>query len=641
MLLGILIGYAIKASLSPHATPHSEASVQTGMTKTETWTCSMHPQIRQPNPGQCPLCGMDLVLVATDEGDMTGPRVFTTSEAAKEIMQVQTSEVRRQFVDREVRLVGKVAFDETRLSYITAWVPGRLDRLYVDYTGIQVKKGDHMVDLYSPELLTAQDEVRRAAKTVREMKPTAPDVLKQTAQATLMAAKEKLRLWGLTDDQIRSAERREKATDHITIFAPTGGTVVQRMAQEGMYVETGTRIYAIADLAQVWVLLDAYESDLPWLHYGQPVAFTTESYPGEAFEGKISFIDPVLDPKTRTVKVRVNVPNDAGRLKPEMFVHAVVHSQVASGNRVMDPQLAGKWISPMHPEIIKDAPGTCDICGMDLVTAEDLGYVPATADENDMPLVIPVSAPLVTGRRAVVYVEVPGTDKPTYEGREVVLGPRAGDFFIVDSGLAEGERVVTNGSFKIDSALQIQAKPSMMTTTDDVVGGAPEAPAAFQAQLIRVYEAYLQLQDALADDYYEQAKRTAGDTATQLAAVDMALLHGKAHVQWMQAAADLRKAVESMQAAEDIDGIRAHLALLSDTLWTAINHVGIPGEIAVFQAHCPMAFQNQGANWLQSERPIRNPYYGASMLTCGSIVAEMNAEPEQPPTPVNNSSHQH
>ncbi|GAF96407.1 unnamed protein product, partial [marine sediment metagenome] len=226
-------------------------------------------------------------------------------------------------------------------------------------------------------------------------------------------------------------------------------------------VETGTKIYTIADLSQVWVQLDAYESDLAWLRYGQQVEFTTETYPGEIFKGRITFINPVLDEDTRTVKVRVNVPNPDQKLKPGMFVRAQVRSQLAAGGQVFDASLIGKWISPMHPEIVKDGPGKCDICGMDLVPAEELGYpIPKRAPEA--PLVIPSTAPLITGKRAVVYVRLPDREEPTFEGREVLLGQRAGDHYIVRHGLKEGELVVTAGNFKIDSALEIKARPSMM-----------------------------------------------------------------------------------------------------------------------------------------------------------------------------------
>jgi membrane fusion protein, copper/silver efflux system len=606
----------------------------------QVWTCSMHPEIQLPKPGSCPKCGMDLIPLVADDGG-GGARTFTTSEAARELMKIQTVEVTRRFVEKEVRMVGKVDFDETRLAYITSWVPGRLDRLYVDYTGIEVREGDHMVYLYSPELLTAQDELRRAAVAVSTMRDNAPEVLKKTIQSTLRATREKLRRWGLTDSQIKAAERSESPSDHITIYAPAGGTVIHKNGQEGMYVKTGTRIYTIADLSSVWVKLDAYESHLAWIHYGQTISFTTESYPGEVFEGTIAFIDPVLEKKTRTVKVRVNVPNPDRKLKPEMFVRALVRSQVATGGRVMDADLAGKWICPMHPEVVKERAEKCDVCGMNTVKAEELGYIALEQEEEIKPLVIPASAALVTGTRAVVYVEIPNSEKPTFEGREIVLGSRAGDFYIVESGLDAGERVVTNGNFKIDSALQLQAKPSMMTPVEETVeegsGTKVEepiqktfsAPEAFQAQLGHFYAAYLELQEALASDALEEAQKAVATGLAALTAVDMKLLGGEAHMEWMGKERTIKNALESMKKAVDIESVRKELYPLSDALWPAIQAFGIKSDTPVYRAHCPMALED-GAHWLQANEEVRNPYYGASMLGCGSIVAGPEKSDEAP-----------
>jgi len=425
------------------------------------WTCSMHPQIHQPKPGKCPICFMDLIPVTSETGQI-GERQISFSQAALKLMEIQTAPVQRKFVEAQVRMVGKIDYDETRVKYIAAWTPGRIDRLYVDYTGVTVNKGDHMVYLYSPQLLSTQSELIQALKSVENMKAGASELLKRSILATLTAAREKLRLLGLTPDQISDIEKSGQPVDHLTIYAPIGGVVIHKNATEGMYVQTGTKIYTIADLSKLWMKLDAYESDMMWLRYGQEVEFSTEAYPGETFKGRITFIDPILNAKTRTVKLRVNVDNPDGTLKPGMFVHAVVRAKVAGAGRIMDTAMAGKWICPMHPEIVKDSAGVCDICEMPLATAESLGYVTVDAS-GEAPLVIPASAPLITGRRAVVYVQLPDTEKPTYEGREVVLGPRAGDYYIIESGLAEGEIVVTNGNFKIDSALQIQAKPSMMS----------------------------------------------------------------------------------------------------------------------------------------------------------------------------------
>ena len=565
LLVTFGLGFLLAWSLLRSGTPQQPAGHGGLLTKTtadaQTWTCSMHPQTQKPRPGKCPLCGMKLVPVSKTGGG--GMRTVSVSPAARQLMNIQTTPAQRRYVTAEIRLVGKVDYDETRLKQVTAWVPGRLDRLFVDYTGIEVKKGDHMVSIYSEELYSAQKELIVALQYARQRSGQSSRLAGEVD--LLGAAREKLRLLGLTAKQIELIEKQDRPTDHTTIYSPIAGIVIEKSRQEGDRVKVGDRIYTVADINQVWVRLDAYESDLIWLRYGQQVTFTTEAYPGEQFEGRIAFIDPVLNKKTRTVKVRVNVPNRRGKLKPEMFVRGVVRSRVAAGGRVLDPSLAGKWISPMHPEIVKDEPGQCDICGMPLVTAESLGYTTVKAQEQSKSLVIPVSGALVTGKRAIVYVEQPiapavlqdayqsvadavdgaktakierafaafaklvrqpydmphnsyaqqlwarfaarlhgaaaqgrrakdasearaaltgitqtmdelgehfaMSDQPTFAGREIVLGPRAGDYYLVRSGLSEGELVVTNGSFKLDSALQIEAKPSMMTPEGGGGGG--------------------------------------------------------------------------------------------------------------------------------------------------------------------------
>lgn len=447
------------------ARDHAEA----GATK---WTCSMHPQIIKDNPGNCPLCGMKLIPLKMGGAQLTGMRQLVVSPAAQALMNVQVAPVERRFVETEVRMVGKVEYDETRLKHITAWVPGRLDRLFVDYTGVQVNDGDHMVYIYSEQLYSAQQELIEAVRSAKERAGEPRSNFFATGGVDLLeSAREKLRLLGLSPEQIATIEKQTKPEDHTLIHSTMTGIVIEKLKQQGDRVQTGERIYTIADLSQVWVKMDAYESDLQWLRYGQSVSFFTEAYPGKKFQGRIAFIDPVLNEKTRTVKVRVNVPNEAGQLKPEMFVRAVVKANIATGGRVIDANLSGKWVSPMHPEIIKDEPGDCDICGMPLVRAESLGYVAADGAGAAAPLVIPVTAALLTGTRAIVYVELPDTKDPTFEGREIVLGPRAGDYYLVTHGLSEGELVVTAGNFKIDSALQIQAKPSMMTPEGGGGGG--------------------------------------------------------------------------------------------------------------------------------------------------------------------------
>ncbi|MBL7154721.1 MAG: efflux RND transporter periplasmic adaptor subunit [Phycisphaerae bacterium] len=475
LIAAFLAGYLLRSHLqTDHA--HAGPTDANKPTVAQKWYCSMDPQIIRDGPGDCPICGMDLVPMPTDLAVAGAPRQLVVSEAAAALMDIVTTPVERRFVDAEIRMVGKIDYDETRVKHITAWVPGRIDRLYVDFKGTRVSKGDHMVYLYSKELLEDQRALLAAVEASKNIDPNSSSFANTFKFANVEAVRTRLRLRGLTDEQIAEIEKAGKTVDHVTIYAPMGGIVIDKHRTEGSWVDTGALIFTIADLSQVWVKLDAYESDMMWIRYGQLVEFTTEAYPSEVFKGKISFIDPTLDAKTRTVKLRVNVDNSQGKLKPEMFVRATVRAKVAQSGTVMDPEMAGKWICPMHPSVVKSQSGICEKCEMDLVTTESLGYVQVDTP-NEAPLVIPASAPLITGKRAVVYVRLPDAEMPTFEGREIVLGPRAGDYYIVESGLAEGETVVTNGSFKIDSALQIQAKPSMMNsktgeqTTCPIMGG--------------------------------------------------------------------------------------------------------------------------------------------------------------------------
>lgn len=594
--LAFLAGYLLRGGGSGH--DHAEAPAAAAA---EIWTCSMHPQIRQPGPGRCPLCGMDLIPAASPGGASDGPRELTLSPAAQALAEIATAPVERRFVARQVRMVGKIAYDRTRVRDVSVLTEGLVERLFVNYEGVPVRRGEHLADLYSPDVLAAAQEllVARGAGDGSPMQA---------------AARRKLQLLGVGDDAIAEILRTGETPKTFTLHSPLDGVVTELGGNQGRWLMKGESLAEITDTSVVWALLDAYESDIGLLHYGQQVALTVEALPGRAFTGYLTFIPPQMDDMTRTVKIRLNVPNAEGLLRPGMFVRAVLNVTVAGEGAEIAPDLAGKWISPMHPEIVKDGPGACDICGMPLVPAESLGFLRADQAGARPPLVIPATAPLLTGRRAVVYVEQP--DRPgTYEGRDVELGPRAGDVYVVNAGLREGERVVVYGAMKIDSAIQILGKTSMMTEAGEMGDGRsePGGPVAEEdAPVLRaVLAAYLELADALADDALHPAHAAiarlreaagGGDPDTWAALLDDAAR--------LAGAADL---LAIREAFEPLSNRIIHLARAN---------AGVLEE-AAFVVFCPMAFDDRGASWLQRTRDVRNPYFGEEMLTCGVVREEI------------------
>ena len=422
LVIGIGVGRLTQTSPESHnhGAEASASAESADAAEPTIWTCSMHPQIQQPEPGDCPICGMDLIPLENDSGADDGPRTMSMSKSSLALADIQTTAVIKDYPEANIRLVGKLDYDETLEKSLTARFPARIDELFVNYTGIPVAKGDHLAKVYSPDLLAAQRELLTSYRS-------------DPNSSITRAARDKLRLWDLVPEQIDAIIESGEAKDHFILKAPIGGVVVAKHVKEGDYVKTGESLFKIVDLSRLWVYLDACESDLPWLRYGQDVSFSVEAIPGETFHGQVAFIEPEVNRKTRTVPIRVNVPNPESKLKPGMFVRGIVASRLAEDGKVYAPELAGKWISPMHPEVVKDGPGQCDVCGMDLVRAEELGYVDNATETA--PIIVPTSAVLRTGKRAVVYVEKPNTERATFEGREIVLGPRAGDYFLVTAGL--------------------------------------------------------------------------------------------------------------------------------------------------------------------------------------------------------------
>jgi membrane fusion protein, copper/silver efflux system len=363
------------------------------------WTCSMHPEIRMEQPGKCPLCGMDLIPLVQSGKSSIDPDAIQLSKDAAQLANVRTSVVTKQNPVREVHLYGKVQADERLLQSQVAHISGRIEKLDVNYTGESVFKGQVLAQIYSPELITAQQELLEAVKS------------RQTQPAIYEAAQEKLRQWKLTDNQISAIEGSRIVQNTINILSNTSGVVTSRRVNAGDYVSQGTVLFDIADFSKVWIMFDAYESDLNFLSKGEEVSFTFQALPGTNYTGTIVFIDPVIDPVTRVAKVRVESENKSGLLKPEMFADGIVSSAL---------------------------------------------------EKYRNKLVIPRSAVLWTGKRSIVYVKQPGTDEPIFKMREIGLGPMLGESYVVTDGLSEGEEIVTSGTFSVDAAAQLEGKPSMM-----------------------------------------------------------------------------------------------------------------------------------------------------------------------------------
>ncbi|MGH1346839.1 MAG: efflux RND transporter periplasmic adaptor subunit [Nannocystales bacterium] len=566
---GVLVLLSAGAAQTAGVHAHDDASE--GET---TWTCAMDTQVRQPEPGPCPICGMDMIPLSSD-ADKPGERIVL-SQRAQVLSKLTTATVRRQaHATADLRLLGRIEPNEASLKTVTAWIGGRIDNLRVKETGKRVRKGQVIATLYSPEVFAAHQDLLVAKRQVERMRDS-PPTSRWAADAALDASREKLGLLGVPDAEVTRMEGQKKPTRAVAIRSPFSGTVIERIATEGAYITTGASLYRIANLNSLWVQLDAYESDLARLSLGQTVLVSVEAVPDEVFEGTVTFIDPILDPKRRTARVRVQLENRDGRLRPGMFAEATVATKQPEG--------------------------------------------------SPTPLVVPSTAPLFTGRRAVVYVEVDAGDRVAYEARTVRLGPRLGKVYPVVAGLSEGERVVTRGAFALDADLQIRGGASMMTSADDHEVGVWDRIVELSDEqrkgLAPVVSAYLDAQVALADDDLEGAKTSASALIDAVVAVEMSR-PTEAKDAWSENSVALRGHGQHVSKAETLEDARAGFEPLSEAVIRLLGRFGNPLEAAVRLAHCPMASRNEGALWLQQGAVVDNPYFGASMLDCGEIRKEV------------------
>lgn len=551
----------------------------------QMWTCSMHPQIMQPEPGDCPICGMDLIPAESGADGLNANEIKMTDNAMA-LANIQTSLVGQgQMGNNSLKLSGKIKANEESNAVQVTYFGGRIEKLYVNSTGERVGTGQRLATIYSPELVAAQQELLTASS----LKESQPELYK--------AVRNKLKLWKLSEKQINAIENSGKVQENFPVYATVSGTVTQKMVEEGDYLKQGQPLYKIANLNTVWAEFDAYENQIASLKEGQTIKVTTNAYRNEVFDAKVSFIDPLLNSATRTVVVRAVLQNKKDLFKPGMFVEGKIEgAQTSTENTVSIPSTAVMW----------------------------------------------------TGERSVVYVKT-DPNKAVFEMKEVLLGNATGDSYTVLEGLKNGDEVVTNGTFTVDAAAQLQGKKSMMnqeggktmTGHEGHLGMQEDSSGEnmdvtdhsqmkerikvsnkFQIQLEQVFDDYILLKDALVNTDTKGAQQAGEQINQSLKKVDMKLLSDeKAHNHWMTIQKELKSSADAIENSSDIAAQRGHFKHLSAHMISGVQLFGVNQNVYI--QFCPMADNNKGAYWISLEEEVRNPYYGEAMLTCGEVKATL------------------
>lgn len=565
--IGLLIGWLIFGKSSMDHSNHKQESEQS---EQSVWTCSMHPQIKQPDPGDCPICGMDLIPLESSS-DSNDSLVIKMSPSAMKLAQVQTIKVSSGAYSKSINLTGKVQADERLLFSQSAHIPGRIEKLTVNFTGEYVEKGQVVAYMYSPELMTAQEELLQAQK----IRTTQPELFN--------AAVKKLENWKLSQAQINQILESKRPFQDFPVLANTSGYVTKKLINVGDYLKQGEPIYNIADLSKVWILFDVYESDLQWINKGSSVKYTVQSMPGKEFTGTVSYIDPIINNSTRVAKARIVVANSQLKFKPEMFVSGTIQSKV---------------------------------------------------QVEEETVIVPKTAVMWTGTRSVVYVMESMNSGVGFTLREVKLGPSLGDKYVVEEGLKTGEEIAVNGTFSIDAAAQLEGKPSMMNRQNSEAklskimkqptlskGVEQNLNPKTKEDFKKLLTSYLEIKSALVSDDYSSAMQG----LEQMQECIRNISYNKLDKDLGSFLNDQKVIIESnlgsLASADDLKHFRKAFKPLSNSMINLVKHMDIADE-TIYVQYCPMADNNQGAEWLSLEDDIRNPYFGASMLTCGEVSAE-------------------
>lgn len=564
LAVGLLLGWMIFGGTSNNKTAHNHDTVAE---TNQMWTCSMHPQIMQPEPGDCPICGMDLIPAEAGADGLQADQ-FRLTENALALANIQTSMVgSKNAEDHTIKLSGKIVANEEANAVQISYFSGRIERLEVNFTGEEVQKGQLLASIYSPELYAAQQELITAS------------ALKETQPALYKAVRNKLKLWKLSENQINQIEISGKIKENFPVYATVSGTVSEKLVEQGDFVKQGQPLLKIANLNSVWALFDVYENQIDLFKKGQDMTITTRANINKEFEAKVDFINPILDAQTRTVKLRAVLSNANQVFKPGMFVE---------------------------------------------------GQIKRGTSAKDAVLTIPSTAVLWTGERSLVYLKS-DPNQPVFEMRKITLGRQIGDHYQVLAGLNDGDEIVTNGTFTVDAAAQLQGKNSMMNKDDkneelkvknengEDKNKRVSVSEAFQNQLKTVFNDYIHVKDALVEDDSKTVQSKSKELIEKISKVDMKLLKDNdVHKHWMALETEIKAAAIAISKTTKIKEQRLHFENLSIPLTNAIKVFGI-NEI-VYQQYCPMVDNNKGAYWLSKEEKVFNPYFGDAMLTCGEVT---------------------
>ncbi|MFY7672360.1 efflux RND transporter periplasmic adaptor subunit [Tenacibaculum sp. MEBiC06402] len=508
LIVGLLLGWLLFGGSNDNISSHNHS--KESATK-QMWTCSMHPQIMQPDEGDCPICGMDLIPAESGSEGLSADQ-FKLTKNAMALANVQTTVIGTNLDEGNIiTLSGKVVENEEMNLVQASYFNGRIERLYINSTGEKIKIGQLLATIYSPELIKAQQELLTASS------------LKDSQPELYNAVRNKLKFWKLSETQINQIESAKKVQENLPIFATVSGVVIEKMVAQGDYVKQGEALLKVTNLSKVWANFDVYENQIQYFKKGQEIVVSTNAFPNEVFASKIDFIDPVMNTATRTTNLRVVLDNKNEKFKPGMFV---------------------------------------------------VGKADAVKKERNNELNIPASAVMWTGKRSIVYVKVK-SDTPVFEMREVVLGNKIGSNYIILSGLKSGEEIVTNGTFTIDASAQLSGKKSMMNNTDlqneifDVSTNFKNQLQKVYENYILLKDALIKSDKNTASIEAKKLNKSLAEIDAKL------LTNEKAYEKWIVLFKTMNTKSENIGQSKDLKIQRKEFKPLSNHLITAVESFGI------------------------------------------------------------------